>query len=147
LLRELYIQIAETMRRYHEAVPVTKDPVEEIMKLALAYRRAALEQPNLYDLFFSRITAGPPGGDEDLLLAYRSLARVVDSVGRCVKEGRFPGRDPDAISIQLWALVHGLASLDLKCVLGDEKAAKRHWRAALSAALEGYQQPLPTRRQ
>jgi AcrR family transcriptional regulator len=141
LVRELYIQAAETMRRHHESVPVAADPIEELRWLAMAYRDAAREQPNVYDLFFSRITARPPGEDEDLLLAYRSFERVLDAVRRCVAQGLFPGRDPEATSRQMWALVHGLASLELKCVLGEPAIAEGQWHAAIDAALTGYQQP------
>src|SRR5262245_38954576 len=43
LLRALSVDVAETMRRHHEAVPEHPDPVAEIVELALAYRAAALE--------------------------------------------------------------------------------------------------------
>src|SRR5262245_30606737 len=51
LMKALYHEAAETMRRHHEAVPEGDDPVADIVELALAYRAAALEQPDLYWLF------------------------------------------------------------------------------------------------
>src|SRR5689334_13611712 len=44
LLRELSVEVAETMRRHHEQIPERDDPVAEIVELALAYRAAALEE-------------------------------------------------------------------------------------------------------
>src|SRR4051794_34357538 len=37
LLRELSVDVAETMRRHHESVPVSDDPATEILELTLAY--------------------------------------------------------------------------------------------------------------
>ncbi len=139
LLRALFRLAAETMRRRHEQVPVTDDPVAEMVELALAYRAAAREQPNLYALYFGCIVPKDQLGDDDRALAYRSFARVLASVRRCVETGRFPGHDPTTVGMQLWALVHGLASLELRGFLGDEQIAAQHWHGAVTAALLGYQ--------
>src|SRR5215467_13631488 len=87
MLRELNHIAAETMRRHHEAVPVAEDPVTEFPALALAYRDAVLEQPNLYEMWIASIsTPGPPPypPDSDAALTYRSHERVLDTVIRCV---------------------------------------------------------------
>src|SRR5262249_38214062 len=47
LLRALSADVAETMRRHHEAIPPQEDPLSEIVELAFGYRTAALEKPNL----------------------------------------------------------------------------------------------------
>jgi hypothetical protein len=109
--------------------------------LALAYRAAALEQPNFYDLYLGGIRQDLAPTEEDLALAYRSFERVLVSIRRCVATGRFPGRDPMSIGVQAWALVHGLASLELRGFLGPEDTNEARWRDAVGAALVGYQQP------
>ena len=43
LIAVLCARSAEAMVRHHEAVPVTDDPISELLPLALAYRSAALE--------------------------------------------------------------------------------------------------------
>jgi AcrR family transcriptional regulator len=140
LLTALFRIVAETMRRHHEAVPVDADPVREIGQLALAYRAGALEQPNLYEFYLSGMPRGPLT-DEDLAIAMRSFDRVLDAIRRCVAAGRFSRQDPVAVGMQLWALVHGLASLELRGFLGSEKEALARWDDAVLAAVEGYQQP------
>ncbi|NRQ33825.1 TetR/AcrR family transcriptional regulator [Nonomuraea sp. NN258] len=141
LLRALYQQAAETMRRHHEAVPENADPLVEITALTLAYRAAALEEPNLYGLFMSGAVPGfRPAGD-DALLARRSLARVVEAVQRFAETGKLPGREPRAVGRQLWALVHGLATLELQGHLGPAEQAEAHWRDAVLATVTGYLQP------
>jgi AcrR family transcriptional regulator len=142
LLRELFRLIAETMRRHHEAVPVdAADPLAEIPRLALAYRAAALDQPHLYDFYLGRVPPELKFEEDDIALAWRSFERVLDAVRRCVESGRFPGHEPEAVGLQLWALVHGLAALELRGFLGDETAAKAHWHNAITAAITGYQRP------
>ncbi|WP_327588043.1 TetR/AcrR family transcriptional regulator [Nonomuraea sp. NBC_00507] len=144
LLRALYQQAAETMRRHHEAVPEHDDPLVEITALALAYRTAAREEPNLYGLFMSGSVPGfRPVGD-DARLARRSLARVVQALQRFADAGELPGRDPRLVGQQLWGLVHGLATLELQGHLGPSDQAEARWRDAVLATVTGYRQPPPT---
>jgi AcrR family transcriptional regulator len=138
LMKALRYEAAETMRRHHEAVPERDDPVAEIPELALAYRAAALERPNLYGLYIG--TADPRETDEETVaLSYRSLERVLTSVRRAIADGRFPDEDPMDLGRQLWAVVHGMASLELRGYLGGEKEARRLWLEAITAVLTGFE--------
>ena len=141
LLRALSVDVAETMRRHHESVPSRADPIAEILDLALAYRAAAREKPKLYDLFFG--TVGPRVDPADPLyaLVYRSFERVLRVVRRAIADGVFPGRTEFGIGRHLFALVHGLASLELRGVLGDDATAHGIWRQAVTTTLSGLQQP------
>jgi len=136
LLRALFHVAAETMRRHHEAVPVDEDPLRELMALPGAYRAAAREQPFLYSLFVGNQEVRPT--DEDLALALRSFHRVQDAIGRAIACGLFAGRDQETVGRQLWAVVHGLASLELAGCLGDEEQAAAHWRELTDATMRGY---------
>jgi len=140
LLSELFRIGWESMQRHHEAVPVQADPVQEILPLALAYRAGALEQPHLYEFALGSLSRASLAAD-DLAIAFRSFDRVLDALRRCADSGRFPGRDPLATGMQLLALVHGLASLELRGLLGDEKDALARWRDAVLAAVSGYTKP------
>jgi AcrR family transcriptional regulator len=142
LLRALYREVAETMRRHHEGVPERDDPVAEIPALALGYRTAGLAHPQLYDLWFAAVgRANTVLNSEDAALGLRSLERVQRTVHRCVAQQRFPGRDADEVVRQLFAMVHGLTSLELAGFLGDERAASATWRHMIGALLDGLQQP------
>lgn len=144
LLRELSTDMAETMRRHHEGIPERTDPVAELVDLAFGYRSAALEKPKLYNLFLNEAI----GPNEELnALAYRSFERVLRTVRRCLQAGRFHDRDELEVGLSLFALVHGLASLELRGVLGDDESARRVWRQSVDATLAGLQQPpAPKRR-
>ena len=136
LLRALFRVAAETMRRHHEAVPVDEDPVRELTTLAGAYRAAVREQPALYRLYIGSSEACPT--EDDLALAFRSFYRVQDAIGRAVAQGMVPDRAVDAFGRQLWAVVHGLASLELAGFLGDPDDAARYWQDAITTHLLGY---------
>jgi AcrR family transcriptional regulator len=143
LLRALSVDVAETMRRHHESVPAQDDPIAEILSLTLAYRAAAREKPKLYDLFFGTVRPGASQADPLFALVYRSFERVLRVVRRGIASGVFPGRSEFDIGRNLFALVHGLASLELRGVLGDEATAVGVWRQSVTATLTGLQQRPP----
>jgi AcrR family transcriptional regulator len=143
LLRALFHEGAATMARYHEAVDERADPTRELPELALAYRHAARERPDLYGLLFEGTVPGFTPTEEDVALARRSFDRVVETVRRCVESGRFPGRAPEDIALQLWGLVHGLASLELRGHLGPPDHAEARWHDAMRTAIDGYRHPPP----
>lgn len=140
LLRGLYHDAAETMRRQHEEVPESEDPLEEITALALGYRRGALQHPHAYGLFMGMVP-GFHATQEDRDLATRSLRRVLAALTRFVDAGVFPDRDPQALGMQLWAQVHGLATLELQGHLGPRAHAEQRWREAIEAHVWAYRQP------
>ena len=141
LLRALFREVTETMRRHHLAVPARDDPVAEIAELAAAYRAAAREHASLYAHYLGRAATSLRPTAGDIAEAFGVQDRVADAIRRAVKSGQFPGRTAEAIAVQLWSLVHGLASIELLGYLGDEQQAATHWRDAVAAALTGYQQP------
>jgi len=136
LLRALFRVAAETMRRHHEAVPVDEDPIRELKTLAGAYRAAAREQPALYRLYVGSSEVSPT--EDDLALALRSFQRVQEAIGRAVAMKLFPDRDVDTLGRQLWAVVHGLASLELAGCLGEPDEAATHWHNTTETHLLGY---------
>ena len=137
LLRQLFHDAAETMTRYHEAVPEADDPVEEILALADAYRRSALEHPHGYGLLLD----GAPGftpDQNDARVAQRSFTRVLQAFERWGDEGRLGGREARMIALEMWALVHGLASFELAGRLGSRRQATQRWNDAVSNAVSGF---------
>ena len=138
VLQALFRRAAHTMTARHEAVPVRDDPVTEILDLALAYRSGALEEAELYNLYLGRAAPELVPDPDDLALAFRSFDRVLATLQRCARAGQLGGRDPQDVTHELWALVHGLASLELLGLLGDPESARRRWLDAVSAAMAGY---------
>ncbi|MEU7874020.1 TetR/AcrR family transcriptional regulator [Dactylosporangium sp. NPDC049140] len=137
LLRALSLDVAETMRRHHAAVPERADPLAELPLLVAGFRAAAREKPQLYDLFMAQVHAGADPGDPVFRLVYASFDRVLGTIRRCLALGLFPGRDEFTVGRHLLALVHGLATLELRGVLGDEDTARRVWEQATATTLDG----------
>lgn len=136
LLRALYFDGFDALRVRVDAVPVTDDPLADITALARAYRDSAVENRHLYGLMFAR-TPGWEPPEEDRRTASRTLHPLGAAVGRAVQAGRYAG-DVRAITVQLWALVHGLASLELNGDLGDAGRAGAHWDGAVAASVRGH---------
>ncbi|WP_158880671.1 TetR/AcrR family transcriptional regulator [Amycolatopsis anabasis] len=133
-MREVIDAVAEEGFRRLAAnlarVTETADPVADLAGLALAYRRAALDNPHLYGVMFG-LTA--PGGRrapaEDLTTgeapkrfgagkeAFEYLTRAA---GRAFEAGRFHVGDPFAAAAQLWSGVHGFVTLEIAGYFGAE---------------------------
>ena len=84
--------------------------------------------------------------EDDIALAFRSFERVLRTLRRMAAGGMFGARDVESTGLQLWALVHGLASLELRGFLAstEDKGAQR-WRSAVAAILAGFGAPEPVR--
>lgn len=137
LLKQLFHDAAETMTRYHEAVPEQDDPVAEVLALADAYRRAAVEHPHGYALLLN----GAPGFTPDRAdegVAQRSFARVLRAFERWGDDGRLGDREPGMVALEMWALVHGLASFELAGRLGSRRLATQRWQDAVGNAVRGF---------
>lgn len=121
------------------AVPVTADPVEDVIRLGLAYRGSALADPHGYRIMFGgEVTPGDVPADlRDA--AADTFGPLLDAVRRCAAAGLLQGPAPESVATALWANVHGLVSLELGQFLppqaGDPAAV---FEAAVRAAVRGW---------
>jgi AcrR family transcriptional regulator len=96
-----------------EAQASSADPLEALAAQGLAYRQTALANPHLYGLMFGTAAPGfapDPAGVEIAQAAYRPL---VDGVQRCLDAGVMRGADSERIAFHLWAVSHGMVSLEI----------------------------------
>jgi AcrR family transcriptional regulator len=140
LLSAIFEEVGEALSTLHDAVPRRDDPLMEIVELAFAYRNGARLQPELYTLVFSGMPGFTPTPEQEMR-ARRGYLRVLDAIERSRGRGHFPGRAVDDVGRELWALVHGLASLELPGALGDPAEAERLWRDAVTTMLRGFASP------
>ena len=106
------------------AVEGVDDPVTALAELGLAYRRAALANPHLYDLMFGRPVATFEPDAEVKEIAEASYRPLVDAVQRCMDAGAMTPDDAERVASYLWAVTHGMVSLELAGQLtGDVDAA------------------------
>ncbi len=134
LYREGFHRFGERMR----AAPRTGDPVEDLVRLGLAYRASALADPHLYSIMFTRAVPGFEPGPEATGVAQRALTPLVDTVREGVAAGRFADVAPETIALSAWGIVHGLVSLELSGNLPAGFDVAASYEAALRAHNRGW---------
>ncbi|WP_371785170.1 TetR/AcrR family transcriptional regulator [Streptosporangium subroseum] len=143
LLRAMFLEGFARLAREFASVSRDGDPEADLMALGYAYRAAALANPHLYELMFGRPIADFRPDETALAQIQGTFDTLVAAVARCVDAGRFAPSDPYDIAVHLNALVHGLASLELRGALAGGDQADRHWRLALEATFRGHRTPAP----
>ncbi|MDQ3766869.1 MAG: TetR/AcrR family transcriptional regulator [Actinomycetota bacterium] len=105
-------RFAEMNRHMDEAGAAHKDPVESLGARGRAYIRFALEHPEHYRvLMMTKEELAEPDDEPGTSQGRIAFERHVEAVARCIETGAFRADDPVAVAIDLWAGVHGLASL------------------------------------
>lgn len=137
LLTAMYLEMADTLTQRHLKVPTNEDPITELLALAHAYRDAALQHPNLYPLVVGRPVPGFTPLPEAKARARGGLVRVHDAIERAIRKRLIVGRSRDDVVNAVWALLHGLASLEIAGLFGPPKLARQLWDDAVLAILAG----------
>jgi AcrR family transcriptional regulator len=106
------------------AVASTGDPIADLCVLGWAYYRNAIENPNLYQAMFM----DGPIDDADAGVGLDTFGQLVTTVQRGIDSGRLDPADPVGLATQLWALIHGLVTLELARLLSPDQV-----RACLDA--------------
>ena len=127
----------EAMVRHHEAVPVTGDPISEFVSLALAYRSAAREQADLYEMLYTPTAVPGRPAVEYPQQVQRTIGRVQDTIRRATLAGQLRPVDDHELFQGLWAIVHGLTSLEVRGVLGTPEECDRVWRETITTHVRG----------
>ncbi len=94
-------------------------PLERFTRMGEAYLAFAEEEPGFYAAMFSPRSAdnrgpgvwGPPPGVDAAPRPSGAFALLVEALTRTFPEG-FGGIDPRFIALEVWALSHGIATLD-----------------------------------
>ncbi|MEB3021418.1 TetR/AcrR family transcriptional regulator [[Mycobacterium] crassicus] len=132
----------EGLRQFDAAltIPVTEDPVADLLATGIAYRAFAIDRPHLYRLMFGSTSAhginAPARNMLTLSLAEidvyaPSFAHLVHGVHRSIQRGRITvtsagtnGSAPSdaevvATAAQFWTVMHGFVMLELAGFFGD----------------------------
>ena len=115
LLASLLEQGFETFTRYLLRSLSGRTPLERFRMSGRAYFDFALEHPRDYALMFMTpkdlgLLAVSEQGQAKMSAAFVFL---VDRLKECIEAGVFARLDPDGAALNVWAEVHGLASLRL----------------------------------
>jgi len=133
---------AEAFRRFAarlDAVRSGPDPVEDLVALGRAYRESALADPHFYEVMFG----ARPAVEQSGAVAEPIVRPMIALVERAAAVGLLrPGAEPAAVSLALWATVHGLVALHLRGLRpADGPAPDEVFDLALRAAVAGWLDP------
>jgi AcrR family transcriptional regulator len=128
LLGELLDEALRRFSAHVDAVRAEDDPVTALVRLAGAYRRAALAAPQLFDAMFGG--ALPPD------TAHAALRPLRELLQRGVAGGALrPDLDPATAALTLWATVHGWVSLQRRHLLPE---GRDRLEDAVRGVLDGW---------
>lgn len=96
-----------------EAALAADDPLGRLAALGWAYRQHALENPDYYRVMFGGVIPDFQPSDETLGRSHRTFQVLVDAVRDCIDANVFQPEDPETVASVLWAMVHGVVSLEL----------------------------------
>jgi AcrR family transcriptional regulator len=114
IVRAMYVEGFERLARVLAEVDATEEPADYLLDLGRAYRTAALDNPHYYDVMFGRPVPEFEPGSEDLARSDATQKVLTDGIVRCIDSGLLrTGSNPDEIGAFLWAVAHGVVSLEL----------------------------------
>ena len=108
-------------------VEQTDDPVADLALLGLAYYENAVANADLYRVMFME----RPHDAADAEIGWDTFEALVAGVQRGIDAKRFRSGDAAERATQLWALAHGLVTLELAQLLERQKALAALGSAAL----------------
>jgi AcrR family transcriptional regulator len=112
--REGFARLATSLA----AVEDTDDPVADTVALGIAYYRMALANPHLYRAMFMDGKVD----EEDAGVGLETYQPLLRNVGRCIDAGRFAPATPHELAKQVWATLHGFASLHIAGMIAPDEA-------------------------
>jgi AcrR family transcriptional regulator len=125
IVRAMYREGFDRLEQCLAAVPTTAPPPEYLLGLGRAYRAAALKSPHYYDVMFGRPVPEFEATPDDVERSVATQRVLTGGIVRCMESGMLRADvDPGEISAFLWAVAHGLVSLELTghLELGDADA-------------------------
>lgn len=119
LVRAVAEEGFERLARKLSEVDASDDPVVDVARQGLAYRRTALDSPHLYAVMFGSAPLGPYRPSSEDLPGRETFAVLLETTHRAMDAGRFRPADPAAAATQLWSALHGLVMLELAGYFGQ----------------------------
>jgi AcrR family transcriptional regulator len=147
LAEALYLEGFERTRRFMEAVPQRRNPLEYLTALGPAYRQACLAEPGYYSLMFERAIPGFEPSERARTLARAALNILDRVIADCISSGYLIPTQPRKIADALWAAAQGAISLERAGHLRDDRTYEAVTFATICCYLvERGSLPMPTGR-
>jgi AcrR family transcriptional regulator len=139
LIHALLVEGFRRLREHLESVAPQGDPVEHLVRLSHAYRASARSDPQYYRVMFEGPRQLDQVDEEIKELSATTFQPLLDGVQRCIDEAIFTDQDPSLVALSLWALVHGLVTLELSQFLPEETGySEAAFDVAVRTGLAGW---------
>jgi AcrR family transcriptional regulator len=138
LVSALYTEGFRRFGARMSAAERTGDPVEDLVRLGVAYRESALADPHLYTIMFTKSVPGFEPTEETAEQARATLEPLEETILKGVVDGVLADVPPEIIVVSCWGFVHGLVSLELNGNLPKEFTVSTAYETALRANASGW---------
>ncbi|HEX4721433.1 MAG TPA: TetR/AcrR family transcriptional regulator [Pseudonocardiaceae bacterium] len=138
LVRALFLEAFGRFATRLAAVALGADPAENLVRLGIAYREAALADPHLYAVMFGRAVPEftPDAPDREVSLS--AMRPLLEAVRAGIAAGVLVPAPPETIVVALWGYAHGLVSLELNDAVPEGFDVATVYEAAVRAAIRGW---------
>ena len=96
-----------------EAFATSEPGIGRLRALGDAYRRFALENPDLYFLIFGRVDASYRPGEHQIQCAHGRFDGPVHAVAEAMAVGDLEPGSPELVAHALWTMAHGHVTLEI----------------------------------
>ena len=139
LLQAVFDEAFERFGAHLAAVDPSDDPAEDIVALGHAYRASARVDPQFYGVMFGSQAARVGVAVASQERAAETFLPLVAMVGRAMSAGALRRDDPVRVATALWAVVHGLVSLELAGMVSAQAGdPDRLFDDAVRASVTGW---------
>lgn len=135
LLESLYREAARRFGARLAQVDLSDDPVDDIVRLGIAYRDYARGEPHLYGVLFARLDEPDPEAGAE---AAQTIEPLIDAVRRGQAAGRLVDVPATRIALSCWGMAHGLVSLELAGTVPPGLDIAGDYEAALRTVVDGW---------
>jgi len=118
LRRELRREGFARLSDHLSLVEESNDPVADLVLLGWEYYLNATANPHLYRVMFME----RPVDEEDAVEGLGTFEQLVRGVRRCIDAKRFDEAEPTELATPLWAVNHGIVTLELAQMLTSDQA-------------------------
>jgi len=121
LLYDLQAQAFEQLFETFKEKATGRSPMKKLEQIAKAYVQFGLEQPDLYDLMFIIRSPMKKLEREDGSEAWDNGAScfnfLLEVIQQAIDQKMIKFKDRSVAALSIWAMVHGLVSLNVRCRL------------------------------
>jgi AcrR family transcriptional regulator len=135
IVRGLAGEVAGQLDHRLAAVPVSLPAPRRLARLASAYLDFARDRPEDYLVLFVRLTASRTSPAQAAGGAY---GRVLAAAEAGLADGSLEGGDAEEIAYAIWALVHGMAMLQLTHLKGYDADFAASDRKIIDRLVAGF---------